>query len=65
MFTEFPDLAPGQIAGRERVFESTVRQAEEEQSERNWGKDRDKDRLRVKKTKRVKHSDRNRVTGTQ
>merc|ERR1719341_1042540 len=39
LFTEFPDLAPGQIAGRERVFESTVRQAEEEQSERNSQKD--------------------------
>merc|ERR1719341_41622 len=36
LFTEFPDLAPGQIAGRERVFESTVRQQEEkEESEEN------------------------------
>ena len=30
LFTEFPDLAPGQNAGRERVFESTVRQEEGE-----------------------------------
>jgi len=33
LFTEFPDLAPGQIAGRERVFETTVRQEEEDGGE--------------------------------